>query len=91
MGGKPEERLRWKEHLHSLGVELERDFGLSAIASRALLQRIGEFLETSVSGEDGTRGQWQIIYPTVTLRLFQTCEESGGDLRCAGIMDPTTS
>jgi len=67
MGGKPEERLRWKEHLHSLGVELERDFGLSAIASRALLQRIGEFLETSVSGEDGTRGQWQIIYPTVAI------------------------
>ncbi len=36
MGGKTEGRLYWKEPLHSLEVELERDFGLSAIASRAL-------------------------------------------------------
>ena len=41
MGGKAEERLRWKEALHSLEVEFERDFGLSKVAGRALVQRIG--------------------------------------------------
>lgn len=65
--GKPEERLCWKEPLHSLGVELERDYGLSAIASRALVRRIGEFLETYVSDRPGTRGQGQISYPAVAV------------------------
>ncbi len=67
MGGKPEDRLRWKEPLHSLGVELERDFGLSAIASRALVHRISEFLETRVSGQPETRSHWQICYPAVAV------------------------
>jgi hypothetical protein len=67
MGGKAEGRLYWKEPLHSLGVELERDFGLSAIASRALVQRIGEFLDTYVSGQPETRGQGQVCYPAVAV------------------------
>ncbi len=67
MGGKPEDRLRWKETLHSLGVELERDFGLSKVASRALVQRIGEFLDTYISDESGTRGLGQISYPAVVV------------------------
>lgn len=67
MGGKPEDRLHWKEPLHSLGVELERDFGLSSIASRALVHRISEFLETYVSGQPETRGHWQISYPAVAV------------------------
>jgi len=67
MGGKPEDRLRWKEPLHSLGVELERDYGLSAIASRALVNRISEYLETYVAGHPETRDHWQISYPAVAV------------------------
>ena len=67
MGGKPEDRLRWKETLHSLGFELERDFGLSKVASRALVQRIGEFLDTYISDEAGTRGHGQVYYPAVVV------------------------
>ena len=67
MGGKPEDRLRWKEPLHSLGVEFERDYGLSAIASRALVRRIGEVLEEHISWESETRNHWQIIYPAVAV------------------------
>lgn len=67
MGGKPEERLRWKEALHSLEVEFERDFGLSKVASRALVQRIGEFLDTYVSDQAGTRGLGQISYQAVVI------------------------
>lgn len=67
MGGKAESRLGWKEPLHSLEVELERDYGLSAIASRALVQRIGEFHETYLSGQPETRGQGQVSYPAVAV------------------------
>jgi hypothetical protein len=67
MGGRPEERLIWKEPLYSLGIELERDYGLSAVASRALVKRIGEFLETYVSGQPETRGQGQVSYPAVAI------------------------
>ena len=38
MGGKAEGRLYWKEPLHSLGVELERDFGLTDIVVTCLDQ-----------------------------------------------------
>ena len=67
MGGKPEDRLQWKEPLHSLGVELERDYGLSPIASRALVKRVSEFLETGHAGQPEEKGQWQIWYPAVAI------------------------
>ena len=67
MGGKAEERLRWKEELHSLEVEFERDFGLSKVTSRALVLRIGEFLDTYISDEAGTRGHGQVYYPAVVV------------------------
>jgi hypothetical protein len=49
MGGRPEERLQRKEAPHSLEIELERDFGLSVVASRALIKRIGEFVDTYIT------------------------------------------
>ena len=64
LGGRADERLRWKEPLHSLEVELQRDYGLSVIASRALHRRIEEFLDTYV-GTDQTYGQ--IRYPAVVI------------------------
>lgn len=65
MGGRAEERLGWKEPLHSLEVELERDFGLSVVGSRALVRRIGEFLEIYVDGRPGSRGAGQVRYTAV--------------------------
>jgi len=50
MGGSTIERLRWKEPLHSLEVELQRDYGLSVVASRALMRRLEEFLDTHAGG-----------------------------------------
>ncbi len=67
MGEKSKDRLQWKEAMHSLGNELERDFGLSKVASRALVHRIGEFLDTYVSGQGGTRGPGQVCYPAVVV------------------------
>lgn len=56
MGGTPIERLRWKEPLHSLEVELQHDFGLSVVASRALVRRLEEFVDTHAGG-DAAPGQ----------------------------------
>jgi hypothetical protein len=67
MGGKAEERLRWKEPLHSLEVELRREFGLSPVCSRALVRRLEEFLDAQVDGQPGSRGPGQIRYPAVAL------------------------
>jgi len=67
MGGKAEERLHWKQPLHSLEVELQREFGLSPIGSRALIRRIGEFLEDYVGVEPGSRSPGQVSYPAVAL------------------------
>ena len=67
MGGRPEDRLQWKEALHSLEIELERDFGLSKISSRALVLRIGEFLDTYITNQPGTRGHGQVSYPAVVV------------------------
>ena len=67
MGGRAEERLRWKEVVHSLKVELERDFGLSKVTSRALVLRIGEFLDTYITDQPGTRGHGQVSYPAVVV------------------------
>lgn len=66
MGGDPSDRLRWKEPLYSLEVELQRDFGLTPVSSRALLRRIAEFLDTFVTSPD-FRGAGQICYPAVAI------------------------
>jgi len=65
MGGTAAERLQWKEPLHSLEVELQQDYGLSLVSSRALVRRLGEFIETFVEGRDGVRQSGQISYPAV--------------------------
>jgi hypothetical protein len=42
MGGTAEDRLRWKEPLHSFEVELQREFGLSVVETvYAGLKRYG--------------------------------------------------
>lgn len=65
MGGTTEERLRWKEPLHSLQIELQSEFGLSPVASRALILRLEQFLDTYVDGQPGARGGGQLRYPAV--------------------------
>jgi len=65
MGGTTEERLRWKEPLHSLEIELQDEFGLPPVASRALLRRLEQFLDTYVDGQPGARGAGQLRYPAV--------------------------
>jgi hypothetical protein len=58
LGRNEIERLRWKEPLHSLEVELQRDFGLSVVASRALVRRLEEFVDTHANGS-ASAGQLQ--------------------------------
>ena len=65
MGGSAEERLAWKEPLQSLEVELQQDFGLSPVASRALVRRLGEFLEIYSGNREDSRGAGQVCYPAV--------------------------
>ena len=65
MGGNAEERLQWKEPLHSLEIELQRDFGLAPVAAQALVKRLGEYLETYQGGAGGVRGPGQLSYPAV--------------------------
>jgi hypothetical protein len=67
MGGHASERLSWKEPLHSLSVELQTDYGLSVVNSRALVLRIGEFLESFVFDEPGSRQYGQICYSAVAI------------------------
>lgn len=67
MGGDVMDRLGWKEPLHSLEVELQREYGLSAVASRALIVRIGEVLESYRSAGGGARAPGQVTYPAVAL------------------------
>jgi hypothetical protein len=67
MGGRADERLQWKEPLHSLEVELRGDFGLSPVCSQALVRRIEEFLDAHVDGRPGTRSPGQIRYTAVAL------------------------
>jgi hypothetical protein len=67
MGGNESERLSWKEPLHSLEIELQRDYGLTPVASQALLKRLGEFLDTWMGQTPGARGPGQVSYPAVAL------------------------
>jgi hypothetical protein len=67
MGGTAEDRASWKEPLHSLEIELERDFGLSPVTSRALVRRIGEVLESFVVDRPGARAPGQVVYTAVAV------------------------
>lgn len=67
MGGKAAERLGWKEPLHSLEVELQGEFGLSPVCSRALVRRLEVFIETHLEVGAGGRGPGQIRYPAVAM------------------------
>ena len=67
MGGKTEERLSWKEPMHSLEVELEREYGLSPVQARALVRRVGEILEGWIAGGSGARGPGQVSYSAVAV------------------------
>ena len=67
MGGRSRDRLRWKEPMHSLEVELQRDFGLSPVASKALVLRMGELLDSYLSEFAEARGPGQISYPAVAI------------------------
>jgi hypothetical protein len=50
-----------------LEVELEREFGLSPISSRALVRRLEVFIETQVAIQPGARRSGQIGYPAVAI------------------------
>lgn len=67
MGGEQRERLRWKEPLHSLDVELQHDFGLSPVSSKALVRRIGELLDTYMASDSTARAPGQICYTAVSI------------------------
>lgn len=67
MGGKADERLRWKEPLQSLEVELQVEFGLTPVCGRALIKRLEQFLDDHVDGQPGSRGLGQIRYSAVAL------------------------
>ena len=67
MGGDVIDRLGWKEPLHSLEVELQSEYGLSPVASRALTLRISEVLDGYRSAGAGARAPGQISYPAVAL------------------------
>ena len=64
MGGDRVERWSWKEPLHSLQVELEGEYGLSPVAAKALIRRIGEVLEEQRSS---SRAPGQVSYPAVAI------------------------
>lgn len=73
MGGTEIDRLRWKEPLHSLEVELQRDYGLTVVASRALVRRLEVFLDTFAGG---SQAHGQVRYPAVAVG-----EKAGKPLR----------
>ncbi len=60
MGGDRGARHRCKEQLYSLEQEFRRDYGLSAIESRALVQRYVQLLDEVQEDEGGGRGPGQV-------------------------------
>ena len=60
MGGDRASRHRWKEHFFSLEQELRCDYGLSVIESRALIQRIGVFIDQVFEERKGVRAPGQV-------------------------------
>jgi DNA-binding CsgD family transcriptional regulator len=65
MGGDRTSRHRWKEHFHSLERELQSEYGLSPIESRALVRRIDEFIDQVFEDRGGLRSPGQIRYVAV--------------------------
>ena len=65
MGGTPQERLRWKEPLHSLEIELQGEYGLTPVASRALVRRLEHILDSYIDGRPDARGPGQLRYTAV--------------------------
>jgi len=68
MGGTPEDRLRWKEPLHSFEIELQGEFGLSP----ALVRRYREWLQRV------DRAEHQPVLERL-LRRFGPIELSGAE------------
>lgn len=65
MGGKRASRHRWKELFFSLERELRSEYGLPVISSRALIQRIGEFIDQIFDDGEGLRKPGEILYVAV--------------------------
>jgi len=65
MGGDRGARHRCKELLYSLEQELRSDYGLSVIESRALVQRVAEFLDQVYEEDRGSRSPGQVRVVTV--------------------------
>lgn len=65
MGGDRVSRHRWKELFFSLEQELRSEYGLSVISSRALVWRIGEFIDQVFEERGGLRKPGQIRYVAV--------------------------
>ena len=65
MGGKRTERHRWKEHIYSLYQELQADYGLSVIESRALVARLSDFIDESYEEHRGLRRPGQVRHVVV--------------------------
>jgi hypothetical protein len=65
MGGDRASRHRWKELFFSLEHELRSEYGLSVISSRALVWRIGEFIDQVFEDRGGLRKPGQIRYVAV--------------------------
>jgi hypothetical protein len=60
MGGDRRARHRFKELLHGLEQELRHDYGLTVIASRALVRRLAEFIDQLDEDEGEVRGPGQV-------------------------------
>ena len=65
MGGKPGGRYQCKELYYSLEQELRTDYGLSVIESRALVQRVAEFVEHLHEDHQALRRPGQVRYVAV--------------------------
>ena len=65
MGGDRQARHRYKELFYSLGQELRTDYGLSVIESRALVQRVAEFVEQFHESQQELRAPGQVRYIAV--------------------------
>ena len=65
MGGDRQVRHRYKELFYSLGQELRTDYGLSVIESRALVQRVAEFVAHLDESHQELRAPGQVRYVAV--------------------------
>lgn len=65
MGGRRRTRHEWKEALRSLEQELRCDYGLSRIESRALVQRVADFIEQVHEEDEELRGPGRIRFVAV--------------------------